>query len=284
MCQAIQALGISPDLMRVSDGSKRKSQTVARIVRGYLYSATKSGIAPILIIKRADGSRHAVTTTGMRLKEDYDPAVHVEGYYDEAMNMHGLYVHDDRVGPNVRADLQDDPLGLKVRLRTFVDSTNPAATIYESWDLTHILLPMHAKIRFSFGALSDFALEVLAQVGTVRDFWVKNSVINATADVTIRSENWLALASGYIESLLFGESTFDRSIVPRLTTTIPLPRYVGIVRFRAAFLDPIDVIVDTTSTRRNLHCVAVLPLSNQRIETLPLAGWLAGVFKTQVVP
>ena len=58
MCQAIQAIGVSPNIYRTDDFS---------VARSYLHAACKSGIAAILLLRSKDGNWHAVTVAGMKV-------------------------------------------------------------------------------------------------------------------------------------------------------------------------------------------------------------------------
>jgi hypothetical protein len=66
MCQAVQAMGVSPNVYRVD----RMEES-----RGYLYSAIRSGFPPILVMSRGGRSddHHAVACVGMKLARPRSP-------------------------------------------------------------------------------------------------------------------------------------------------------------------------------------------------------------------
>jgi hypothetical protein len=59
------------------------------------------------------------------------------------------------------------------------------------------------------------------------------------------------------------------------TRGLSLPRYVGVVSLSADYLGIIDVIVDTTSTRRNLQLLAVINRGKQTEFSRPVGEYLA---------
>src|SRR5262249_7080970 len=66
MCQGIHALGISPNLVRVES---------FRQARSIIFAAAISGIAPILIVRRASGARHAVAAAGVKLRRKHQVTI-----------------------------------------------------------------------------------------------------------------------------------------------------------------------------------------------------------------
>jgi hypothetical protein len=57
---------------------------------------------------------------------------------------------------------------------------------------------------------------------------------------------------------LVGALRLPDAALERLCDNIPLSRYVGVVRLTAEDIGSIDVLLDTTSTERNLQCLAVI--------------------------
>lgn len=243
MCVAVQELGISPNLFRVTDFSTS---------RAYLYSATDSGIPSVLILRDSSGNRrHAVTVAGMKVRSPHVETLLVSGQDDEAGDLQALYVHDDRLGPYLRADVfeEEQSFELKIQLEY---AKQPRA---EKWTLTHILIPMHNKIRLSFGGLRKITVgSLVPRLHSARVS--RGIVVNAHGPVTF--SNRIIRPQSYIEELLrnpdIGLDSMDV-----LRSTVPFSRYVGIVRMHASFTAPIDVLLDTTSTLRNIVCLGVLP-------------------------
>ena len=92
----------------------------------------------------------------------------------------------------------------------------------------------------------------------------------------IAYETFIERAHVYVRSLLL-DTTTSQTTVYALSTTVRLPRYVGVVRLSAPYLDKIDVLVDTTSTSRNLHVAAVFAHGNAQTLTSSMANHLAEV-------
>jgi hypothetical protein len=95
MCQAIQAVGIAPNLFRIAD---------ANVGRAFLYSAIKSAFAPVLLLE-SNGRRHAVAVAGMKTTVQHTQRQLAPNIDDSANDLIGLYIHDDRFGPYLRAGL-----------------------------------------------------------------------------------------------------------------------------------------------------------------------------------
>lgn len=134
MCQAVQSLGYAPNLFRA------KRFLVSRWI---LYSAVRSGIAPVLILSNGNGLAHAVTVAGAKLKREHQVE---DPLKDEmASDLFALYVHDDRFGPYIRADIKKDQEDLNLE----IEILDAKYGTKEIWRLSHILVPMHNKVRLS---------------------------------------------------------------------------------------------------------------------------------------
>jgi hypothetical protein len=265
MCQAIQAVGASPVLRRVDD---------FRTARGLLYSSLRSGVAPILIMVDKAGSRHAVAAVGMGLRER--PLENVGNIGDRASLLEVIYLHDDRNGPYMRAELKE----LGSRLWLWLHSFPDADAKDEWWMLTHLLFPMHAKVRISFGELREISLDsVAATVETFRRF-AATSIPEAKQGV-IDVEMWIEMAHSYQRSLL--QPLVDSGVANRLIYETVLSRYVGVIRVVAPFIDPIQVLIDTTGTQRNIYSIAVVAEATKKLVTMELATDLAKRLKCLLV-
>lgn len=269
MCQAVHSFGVSADLLRLPDTEAALS---------YVYSATISQMAPILILARGP-YRHAVTVAGIRTLNRYDPALCSKDCYEESKNLTALYLHDDRVGPYVRADVVDaDPQQLTLRINWTTDAGREA----QDWRVTHILIPVHSKIRLSFANLRRVAMtivlkNVLARRDTERDLRRLD-----VRDPNVRLRAWIARSDHYGRSF-HGDSDDALPRLERLWQTVPMSRYVAVVRVQAEFTDDIDLLLDTTSTLRNAHALAVLCVRNGRPATMAFAKHLATVFRCELI-
>ena len=242
MCMAVQELGISPNLFRVKNFPT---------ARAYLYSATDSGIPSVLILQDSKSDRrHAVTVAGMKLRSPHAETLVIQGQDDEAGDLLALYVHDDRLGPYLRADVYDQGPALVLEIRLEYEK-EPRA---EKWTLSHILVPMHGKIRLSFGAMRKVTVgDLVPRLHSAR---ASRRIADANSPVTF--SNRIIRPQAYTEELLRNPDIGFGS-VDVLRSRVPFSRYVGIVRMRASFTAPVDVLMDTTSTLRNIICLGVLP-------------------------
>jgi hypothetical protein len=240
MCQAIRALGLSPNLFRVENFD---------IARGLLFSTVMSGMAPILILETPDGLlSHAVTAAGVKLRGHHEPEL-ISGILDEqASDLVAVYVHDDRYGPYLSTALErghGDASEIEIKL----DFGQQKGT--ERWKLTHILLPMHSKIRLSFQGLRDVGTMIVkALTAQAQATSVDQELPQICMDTRI------IRAHHYVRNLLFSGATARE--IEEFYSRVSLARYVGVVHLRMNADTLIDLLVDTTDTVRNLHCLAVV--------------------------
>ena len=271
MSQAINTLGVAPNLFPVQhDGI---------LARSYLYSAIQSGLAPILILSKNAKQRHAVTAAGMKVTPEHvvNPIDH---FIDDAANdLIELYIHDDRKGPYLHVGFEackeDKPLRLTIPSRNTVSGEYD-----ETWIVTHILIPMHEKIRLSFPGLRHVALgvaDIIRRYGPT--FQIPE---DEYPPPTLTIDTRIMRAHKYIEAVFIGENGFPFAKIKQLSTSIPLSRYLGIVRVTASNVDPIDILVDTTSTRHNIHVLGVVSNGTQG-HTGYIAQYLAMTLECQLV-
>ena len=262
MCVAVQALGVSPNLYRAVDFLTG---------RDLVFSSAKSGIASVLIVRGAkeEDCYHAITVVGLKLSPSQVPEQMAHGVATPAGGVLSFYVHDDRRGPYLRADVLQrvDELGLDVHFRA--DESAPEEL--DQWTLSHILIPMHAKVRLSFTALRDLALDSLIPVIQAH----RKAHLGDPDPSAASFDNRICLSQEYIEDLLFDrrDAVTDAQL-DLLRLTIPYSRYVGVIQFSAPPVQPIDVVLDTTSTLRNLVCLAVVPSGTSQA-TISVAECLA---------
>jgi hypothetical protein len=244
MCSAVQATGMSPSLIKAED---RKSTL------GGIYAATISGFAPILILHRGTTSPvyHAVTVTGVKLRPTIPSSflIGLDGSQvtEEAGRSEALYVHDDRNGPYLRAKI-----GSTGKSLVLIIDPKPGDGRLEKWLVSHVLIPVHPKIRLSFSSLRAIAIELSSEVNAVGSSFQPPET--ETVTISYRIEK----GSKYAEDLLLGESPVSLSKLELFHTEFILPRYVGVITYTASWMGEIDVLVDTTSTVSNLDFVGLL--------------------------
>ena len=260
MCQAVRSLGFAPYLFRADRFAPS---------RGLLYAAVLSGISPVLIIEQYPPRdvRHAVVVAGMKIDKLSKASDLVD---DQARELAGLYIHDDRAGPYLRVETCNRRDRLLLHIPHHVGPE-------EDWLLSHILIPMHEKIRLSFADLRKTAIQVVTEVHIQRE-----SQIGAPRK-RVSWRYWITRSQSYLESMLVGDLSGNDKLVERLCGAVPFSRYLGIVQVEADDIDPMHLIVDTTSTERNLHCLAVVQTSNHRPHTQAIARKLSERYECRCI-
>jgi hypothetical protein len=267
MCQAVQAVGVSPHIFRVSRLTE---------ARGYLYSAVRSGLAPVLILTHNTNS-HAVVVAGMKVRSPHVPETVAPETDDLAGDVIALYIHDDRRGPYLRANLEHKDGEPKLAI-----SSREGQQADEVWSLTHILVPMHSKIRLAVSGLRVTALQIVTTMHRLRE--VVNGVQPGTIeDPVVAFEAWIARAHKYVESLFVGVQGASADPIVDLCTHVGMARYLGIIRLTSAYFDPIDVLIDTTGTQRNAHCLGIVVPKKSRPLTSELARGLSLLYNCRLI-
>jgi hypothetical protein len=233
MCMALQALKVAPNLLRTStyaDG------------RAYIHAALRSGFAPVLILQSAleKSTWHAVTAVGYRSAPT--PPLKPNTAYGLAGDMLSLYVHDDRVGPYQRVDLFASRGALGIRSHYSRDD--------HQWLVRYVLIPLHSKIRIPITGLLDITIDAL---GYLQQAFRRGS----GNGLAVAFDCWIARPATYLRSIVSDTAAGGIALADTLSAAVPMPRYVGIVRVRVASSGTADILIDTTSTMKNLHMLAV---------------------------
>ena len=266
MCQAIQAIGVSPNIYRTTDFG---------VCRAYLHTACRSGIASILILRDEVQGWHAVTVAGMKTRSTHQHVAVTPELPDTgelASDLVALYVHDDRLGPYLRADLLDRPTGPTLTIER--PGMSP-----EHWSLRHIIAPIHGKVRMSFADLGRIAQEIVSTAHAWREHY--SSGANVPPDPTITVGNWIVRATRYARDLL---EVVSPGCIERLYSTVSLPRYLAIVHLESPYFGAVNVLIDTTGTLRSARCLAVLPFDKTLRETaISLSRYLSEDFNCPLI-
>jgi hypothetical protein len=234
MCQALQAVKVAPSLLTVDD---------YEVAWTYIYSALRSEFAPVLILQSETDQRtwHAVTAVGYR--SSATPALEPGDAYPLSRDMRALYVHDDRIGPYQRVNPLpiDGSLGLKAAYGASTDQ----------WAVRSVLVPLHAKIRVSVSGLVEIAIETLDRIRT--------AIGPEAADrLAVAFEAWISRPVRYLQGLLSEGKDAGARVARSLIEQVSMPRYLGIVRISGPMLGTVDVLIDTTSTMKNLNVLAIV--------------------------
>ena len=257
MCQAIHALGISPNLIRVNTFWQ---------ARNILYSAGVSGIASILIIVNPkNNARHAVAAVGLKVRKDHGITLKLREKKeitflgdarwidDLSGDLMGIYVHDDRLGPYVTTKFEERKFPERGTKRT---RCYPCLVIDEwgqevPWVVTHLLMPVHGKIRTAIAQMINFSAKFagFAYAG------LKGLDIERAA---ITTSTRIVRAHRYVEELAREAAVGGTNRLSSFFEKVELSRYVGVTTIILPKLGAYDVLVDTTGTERNAHCLAII--------------------------
>jgi hypothetical protein len=269
MCQAIQACGVSPALNRVGKQFE--------LALSLVHSAVRSGLAPILIIANPNKNQyHAVTACGVLARSGGGRLVQAGSglrFREKSEDLAEVVVHDDRHGPYLRAKLRSGTAGA-TEFSYPPDQLNGNG---ETWTLDYVLSPVHGKIRLSFGTLRVLALRIAEDcVETVGKECPGE-------DQMVELDMRISRPHKYIESFFGDHPDLESEAVRRLATELPFPRYVAVVRMTCSAFGQIDVLMDSTSTERNAHCLAVFAPQRARKTTLAVATRLAEKYQCKVL-
>jgi len=264
MCQAVQSLGYSPSLQRAES---------FEFTRGILFSSVSSGISPVLILEQPGSSEisHAVAAAGIGVAESTGSSG-TSGIRHRSADLAAIYVHDDRNGPYLKATIRR-PTTHKRSEDLLIHFELPGGG-EETWRLSHLLIPLHSKIRLSFAQLYTAGLGIVSKA---QSFAIAQVLASSPTpkQVTTIWKSRIFRSTTYVESLL--REAGGTAIVERLCTSVRLSRYIGIIRIMAPGLDTLDVLLDTTSTERNLNCLAVLQFGKSE-PTADLCRFMAQLY------
>ena len=193
MSMAIHSLGYSPYLF------KAESFDATRAV---LYTAISSGISAVLVLEDDSRTRyHAIAVAGMGVDTAQQLPASDTGIVDQSQGMRSIYLHDDRYGPYIKAvQLQRK----REFLLRFTVQDSDGSERPETWTLTHILVPMHSKVRLSFGELNRAAGQLSDYVQAFR-----RTMLAAGKDPLIWSTR-ISRSYRYVQGLLTKQSTNSR--------------------------------------------------------------------------
>ena len=70
-------------------------------------------------------------------------------------------------------------------------------------------------------------------------------------------ETWISRPPNYLQDLFAAGDRSGPELARALTERISMPRYLGIIRLTGPIIGNVDVLIDTTSTMKNLNFLAV---------------------------
>lgn len=242
MCKAMEAASLTP-LVQNFTGSKPYQ------VRSYIYAAVRSGFAPILLLERP-GEAHAVAVSGMELagRPTSTPKVPVK-LLEESTRLKGLYVNDDRIGPYARATFNRN----KITIETYLGPDNP-------WQITHMIVPLHSKIRFAFSDLYTLATNIATAMGF---YAIIKRNESGGPQKSVQMRYWISKSRIYKQQTLFQQEPLATQVArAAFQNEHTFPRYVGVIRFSDSSIGTIDVVVDLTNTERHTNVWSIIGRNN----------------------
>jgi hypothetical protein len=253
MCQATRAIGLSPHLFNIGLLTPPRRLEFAR---AYIYSSCVSGYPCVLILKNLTHG-HAVTVAGVSVRARHEPSIISEGYDDASGDLLRVYVQDDRLGPYVPAVFKGSSETLTIEGPT-----------EDPWQVTHVLVPMHPKVRLSFSALRHIAQKMIKYVQHQLD--LDKGELRKGKDPIV-FETRIERSHHYIARAL-QTRRFTPKMVQQLSSQTVLSRYIGVITLRSNRLEPLEVLIDTTNTERNANFLAVIApkVSTQETDTAVL--------------
>lgn len=263
MCQAIHAVELAPNVLTGANATSIAKQ---------LFTIGRSGFAPVLLLECLEHQRshhHAVTMAGYRLR----PVSPTDARGDQfvkvsevALTLSEVFVHDDRIGPYVAATLSTENHYLVLEERPLA-----GAGCELRWRLRNVIVPLHQKIRLSFGALDTIVARI---IDLARDAALKANVAE------VFTESWIMPGTAYAELLL---ETENAAAVEELLMNVALPRYVGVIQVGVPECGSLAVLADTTSTIRNPVFVRVVVMPSATTPTEEIARALAATLNCEVL-
>lgn len=118
---------------------------------------------------------------------------------------------------------------------------------------------MHAKIRLSFAGIRRIAHLIIRECGLQLRTLVSASKPEDFPILVF--ETRIERSTRYIENLLFDQSIRSASVA-NLASTVPLSRYVGVIKVQSTATGSFEILVDTTSTISNINYLALVVKGN----------------------
>lgn len=243
VCDAISKFGAVPSLSVHGDGE---------VAKQLLGSMVRSRFAPVLMMERVDGisagAGHAVTLTGLRLKwPKADPFCRYDFKEDQ---INGVYFHDDRRGPYMRAmlSLSKDKSGsllLEMKGRPH-EGTNHK----EVWKLVQVICPLPHGVNLSNIRLQIIADHVAQQIDGTVNGGTPEDTIEGLVREGIETQFWIAKQHEYLWHIAHSFRA-DSNAFKQISSNVPWPKYVGVVRIRLGSKIICDFVLDSSSTSRN---------------------------------
>lgn len=226
LCDTTRACGFTPEVIQADE----RPEHFAASLHGYLLS----GI-PVVLALRGSGRGHAVTAVGFQLSPSPHPLLEMS-IPVRSSRLRKLYVHDDRLGPYARAEIEPfAEQGFGEGLTFQIEMENGQL---EDWLLDAAVAPVYPKVRLSMRGLLLLA-EHLADV--VESMVGADKAFDLGVDVRfVRAGDYLAQLAGQV----------DPARGAALVREVVLSRWCAIVRWYLQEVPIVDFVFDTTDIRR----------------------------------
>jgi hypothetical protein len=232
LANAVRELGFAPYTVKVG----KHADLFLWTLKVYL----RSGIPAVLVL-RDGGDYHAVAVAGRKAASGAPILLGAEPRVLRYGALKRIYVHDDRIGPYVKMDLnvitEDETVDIQLK-RVLVDDPNDAK-LTANTRINYAVYPLYPKLRLTAPDLAELASEVGP---------LFRMLVGAERATGLTVEGWFSQNGTYLSDLY--ELNTDPKRVETFVQQARLSRYVGVLRW---FLDGealADVVCDTTDIHR----------------------------------
>jgi len=278
ICEACRAAGLSPVVFRGLALSQ---------VRGQLYTLLRSRFPALLgLFPVQGGEGHAVTVTSFSEQPIPFKGPFETSAIDASLGMREVFVHDDRIGPDVIASLDEIKLEYfhgRFRLADS-NSVRDATSTVPILRIQHrdvdtdprvikaIVVAMPAKIRLSVARLREMGLAVAKYVAT-----------GVAPDLRGRVVFSCYFQKGVDAARLAGADSLSDRGAYWLQCEATLSRYVGRVELTEGKKPLFDVLLDATETEANPAVLAFIARRPLTTSALAHARFIAEHYGVELI-
>jgi len=286
LLEAIKEAGLAPvvlqgDLAVNGDrgfSKERFTSACAALIR--------SGYPALVLGELENVGRHAVCAVGFRESGAVQPPGGQVLLQDAGVQ--NLYVHDDNLGPSVKFEIIQDPVGNYVRLKTAPPPPRhnlaglPAdpTSGYPNFIPAQLVAAVHEDLRMSPDRLHDQAIQTASAICAAYNGLVQGQQLGLTVSTRfIKLHEYLGPELG---RMLGGSPKILSKVRLTLAEKVdPMSLHLGVSRIGWGATPLVDVLHDTTDSDTNLYAFCHLqfdPNIGQLTDALSRAGHIsAGV-------
>lgn len=141
--------------------------------------------------------------------------------------------------------------------------------------MTHLLIPLHPKIRMSFPGLRRLATKVLIE--SAREIRKLIKPVSANDFPKFIYQTQIQRSTDYIEDLIYDKNSLSPDKLNEALSNILFSRYLGVIRIECDPVGTFDLLVDTTSTMRNLKYLGIIFRGQPQVHSEHFAKWLGKI-------